>query len=313
MTSIATFTINPTIDRSAAIDRVVPDHKLRCHDERFDPGGGGVNVAAAISELGGEATALYTCGGAIGDRLTRLLKKRSITAVPLRIEGATRENVIIYETETESQYRFGFPGPTISRPEQERCIAAIKALQPAPEFLVLSGSLPPGVPSNFYGSIIETLTDQTKVILDVGGEALRQGVDQSVFLVKPNQRELGELVGHDIESDNDARDAAKQMIDQGKVQAVMVSLGRGGVMLVARDAETRITAPTVKIRSKIGAGDSTVAGTVLALSRGNSLADAARFGVACGSAAVMTEGTELCRREDVERLYEEMNQEQAAR
>jgi 6-phosphofructokinase 2 len=313
MTSITTFTINPTIDRSAAIDRVVPDHKLRCRDERFDPGGGGINVAMAISELGADATAIYTCGGPMGDRLTRSLEKRSVAAVPLKIEGATRENVIIYETETENQFRFGFPGPKMSAEEQQRCIAAIKDLQPAPQYLVLSGSLPPGVPSDFYGRIIETLTDQTKVILDVGGEALRQGVDQSVFLLKPNQRELGELVGHEIESDTDARDAAKQMIDQGKVQAVMVSLGRGGVMLVARDAEVRINAPTVKIRSKIGAGDSTVAGTVLALSRGKSLAEAARFGVACGTAAVMTEGTELCRREDVERLYEEMDHEAVSR
>ena len=306
MTSIATLTINPTIDRSAAIARVVPDQKLRCNNERFDPGGGGVNVASAIKELGGEATAIYTCGGAAGARLTRLLKERLVTSVPLPIQGETRENVVIFETETENQFRFGFPGPRLNGAEQRQCIDAIGNLHPAPDFLILSGSLPPGVPSDFYGSVIETLTEATKVILDVGGEALRKGVDQSVYLLKPNQRELGELVGAEIESDTDARDAARSMIQRGKVHAVMVSLGRGGVMLVTPDTDLRINAPTVKIRSKIGAGDSTVAGTVLALARGRPLDEAARFGVACGSAAVMTEGTQLCRREDAERLFADM-------
>lgn len=308
MTNIVTFTLNPTVDRSARIDRVVAEHKLRCQEERFDPGGGGINVAAAITQLGGEAMAIYTAGGIIGGLLERLLNDQGVQNRAISISENTRENVIITETESDQQYRFGFPGPELTDAEQQACFEAVTRLDPAPKYLVLSGSLPPGVPDELIGRIVEAMPDSTRVALDVSGEALKLGVEQSVFLLKPNQRELGQLVDREIESDQDARDAAHRLIDRGKVQAMMVSLGRGGVMLVTRDEEHRINAPTVKIRSKIGAGDSTVAGTILALQRGESLADAARFGVACGSAAVMTEGTQLCRREDAERLYNELKE-----
>lgn len=306
MTEIVTLTVNPTVDRSARIGRVVADRKLRCQEERFDPGGGGINVAVAITQLGGEAFAVYTAGGIIGSLLERLLNDQGVRNHAIQVSGDTRENVIVTETESEQQYRFGFPGPRLTDAEQQACAEAITRLDPAPKYLVVSGSLPPGVPDDFIGHLIEALPSHTRVALDVSGEALRLGVEQSVFLLKPNQRELGQLVDRDIESDQDARDAAHRLIDRGKVEAMMVSLGRGGVMLVTQDEEHRINAPTVRIRSKIGAGDSTVAGTVLALQRGESLLDAARFGVACGSAAVMTEGTQLCRREDAERLYEEL-------
>lgn len=308
MTDIVTLTLNPTVDRSARIDRVVAEHKLRCRNERLDPGGGGINVATAITQLGGEALAIYTAGGIVGDLLGRLLDDRDVCKQAIAISENTRENVIISETESDQQYRFGFPGPEMTESEQQNCHDAVADLNPPPKYLVLSGSLPPGVPTDFYRRVIETMSDETRVVLDVSSDALKRGVEQPVFLLKPNQRELGLLVEREIESDQDARDAAHRLIDRGKVQAMMVSLGRGGVMLVTRDEEHRINAPTVKIRSKIGAGDSTVAGTVLALQRGESLPDAARFGVACGSAAVMTEGTQLCRREDAERLYEELKQ-----
>jgi 6-phosphofructokinase 2 len=259
-----------------------------------------------MTRLGENALAIHTAGGVTGELLKRLLSDRGVRSQAIAIEGNTRENVIISESETSQQYRFGFPGPELTEAEQQSCLRSITQLDPAPKYLILSGSLPPGVSDDYYGRIVEAVPGDTRVALDVSGDALRRGVEQSVYLLKPNQRELGLLVGHAIESDNDARNAARSLIDRGKVQVMMVSLGRGGVMLVTRDEEHRINAPTVKVRSKIGAGDSTVAGMVLALKRGKSLSEAARFGVACGSAAVMTEGTELCRREDAERLYEEL-------
>jgi len=306
MTDIATLTLNPTIDRSASIDKVVPDKKLHCHGERFDPGGGGINVAAAITKLGGQAIAFWTCGGPVGELLKDLLGSRGMQQSPISIEQNTRENVIIYEEHTEQQFRFGMPGPELTEQEQQNCLETVAKLDPVPRFLVLSGSLPPGVPEDFYGQLIATAPDSTKVVLDTRGPALKKGIEQEVFLIKPNQRELGDLAGQSIESDAEAHDAARRLIDKDKVEAVLLSLGRGGVMLVSREEHHRIAAPTVSIRSKIGAGDSTVAGTVLALQRGSSLYEAAQFGVACGTAAVMTAGTELCRREDAEKLFQEI-------
>jgi len=306
MSDIVTLTLNPTVDRNARIDRVVAEHKLRCRDERLDPGGGGINVAVAITRLGGDVLAIYTAGGIIGGLLERLLGDQGVRNRSIAISNNTRENVIISETQSDQQYRFGFPGPELTAAEQQACLEAVSKLDPPPKYLVISGSLPPGVPDDFIGRVVEAMPDKTQIALDVSGNALKQGVEQAVFLLKPNQRELGALVGREIESDRDAHEAAHQLIDRGKVHAMMVSLGRGGVILVTREEEHRIRAPTVKMRSKIGAGDSTVAGTILALQRGESLLNAARFGVACGSAAVMTEATQLCRREDAERLYEEL-------
>ena len=250
--------------------------------------------------------AIYTAGGIIGGLLERLLSDQGIRNRPITISNNTRENVIITEIESDQQYRFGFPGPELTDGEQQACLDAVSKLVSSQKCLVLSGSLPPGVPDDFFGRAIEVMPKETRVVLDVSGNALKRGVEQSVSLLKPNQRELGTLVGRELESDQDARDASHQLIDCGKVQAMMLSLGRAGLMLVTGDEQHRIHALTVKIQSKIGAGDGIVAGAMLALQRGESLLDAARFAVACGSVAVMTPGTQLCRPEDAERSYEEL-------
>lgn len=309
MTEIVTLTLNPTIDRSAKVGHVIAEKKLRCTGVRLDPGGGGINVGRAIVQLGGEAKSYWTGGGPTADLLTELLDEHQMEHCRIKTEGPTRENVIVDETDTNQQFRFGMPGPFMTKREQQRCLDEIATLDPVPKYLVLSGSLPLGVEDDFYGRIIDVVPAEVRVVLDTGGTALEKGVHQSAFLLKPNQRELGQLAGKEITSDPQARDAAKQLIDKGEVKVVLVSLGRGGILLVSSELTERIAAPTVPIQSKIGAGDSTVAGTVLALQRGESLLDAARFGVACGTAAVMTEGTELCRREDAERLWHQMQDE----
>jgi len=312
MAEIVTLTLNPTIDRSAKVDQVIAEKKLRCTGVRLDPGGGGINVARAIGHLGGVAKSWWIGGGPTADLLVELLDEREMEHFRIESEGHTRENLIVEETDSNRQFRFGMPGPDMTEQEQQRCLDAMTGLDPVPNYLVLSGSLPQGVDDDFYGRIIDAVPSDVRVVLDTGGAALEKGVHQSVFLLKPNQRELGQLAGEEITSDPQARDAARQLIDNGEVEVVMVSLGRGGILLVSADQVERIAAPTVPIRSKIGAGDSTVAGTVLALQRGETLLEAARFGVACGTAAVMTEGTELCRREDAERLWHEMQDEEVS-
>lgn len=169
MTDIVTFTLNPTVDRSARIDRVVPEHKLRCYDERLDPGGGGINVAAAITELGGKAMAIYSAGGTAGKLLKHLLDIRGVQNQAIAISGNTRENVVVSETESELQYRFGFPGPTLTESEQQACLDAVTKLDPPPKYLVLSGSLPPGVHEDFYGRVIDAMPDETRIVLDASG------------------------------------------------------------------------------------------------------------------------------------------------
>ena len=306
---IVTLTMNPALDKSAEVGRVVPEDKLRCQSPRFDAGGGGVNVARAVTEMGGEATALFLAGGWSGDRLVSLLEEEGVPTNRIPIQQDTRENLVIFETETSQQFRFGMPGPELDHDEGERVLEAVEALDPAPEFLVVTGSLPPGISDDYYGRVVKAARQRgSKVIVDAHGESLRQALSAHPFLIKPNLRELGQLAGRKMASDEQIEAAARKLVDDGSCEICMVSMGAGGALWVSSEGTQRLLAPTVKIRSKVGAGDCTVAGIVLAFSRGWSERQALDLGVAAGAAAVMTPGTQLCRREDAERLYAELQE-----
>jgi 6-phosphofructokinase 2 len=309
MPTIATLTVNPAVDKNSSVDQVLAEAKLRCDRPSREPGGGGLNVARAIHRLGGTACAYYTAGGPIGDVLDDLLTEEGVDHRALEVDGWTRENFIVYEEQSGQQYRFGMPGPELTEQEWKDCLQQMETLEPVPDYLVASGSLPPGVPEDFYDSLATAAARRgTRVVVDTSGAALRRGVQGHVFLVKPNVRELEELVAEELTSEQQQLGAARELIDQGRCEVVVLSLGAGGALLITADDCEHVRTPTVPIRSKVGAGDSMVAGIVLGLSRGLRLADAVRYGVAAGAAAVMTLGTELCRREDADRLFDQMTE-----
>jgi 6-phosphofructokinase 2 len=178
-------------------------------------------------------------------------------------------------------------------------------MDPEPEYLVASGSLPPGVPADFYARVARLGKNRgAKVIIDVSGKAMKSALEEGVYLIKPNVREFRELVGKDIREEAQIKAAAQQFVKDGRCELLVISLGAAGALMVSEEVTERILPPTVPIVSKVGAGDSMVAGIVLSLARGKPLRESVLFGVAAGAAAVMTPGTELCRREDAERLYE---------
>ncbi len=307
MKTIITLTLNPTIDKSSSVDRVVPEHKLRCDAPRYEPGGGGINVSRAIRNLGGTAKTFYLAGGYDGERLRELLDAEEIDHQPVSIEGATRQNLIIYEEGTGQQYRFGMPGPEISEAEWKNCLDVLTGMDEPPDFLVASGSLPPGVPKDFYVRLARKSKEMgTKLVLDTSGEPLSLAVHkEGLFMVKPNLKELKDIAGEPaFDDESHMEKLAQEIIEDGGSEVIVMSLGAAGAMFVSKDGCERLRAPTVSIQSKVGAGDSMVAGIVLSLARGMSMKEAVRFGVASGAAAVMTPGTELCSREDTERLYE---------
>ncbi|MFO7739869.1 MAG: 1-phosphofructokinase family hexose kinase, partial [Desulfatiglandaceae bacterium] len=299
-----TLTVNPCIDKSSSIENVVAERKLRCEKPKYEPGGGGINVCRAIHKLGGTSTALYLAGGPAGRMLDMLLEHESITYERQTIEGLTRQNLIVYERATQQQYRFGMPGPHVREEEWKQCLKHISEMNPTPKYVVASGSLPPGLPDDFYGKVAQLTRDMNaRLILDTTGAPLRLAVEEGVYMIKPNLRELKALAAKAIDEESHQVALARQIIQKGQSETVVVSLGAAGALLVWRDGCERLRAPTVPISSKVGAGDSMVGGMVLALDRGDSLLSAVRFGVAAGAAAVMTGGTELCRRDDTERLY----------
>ena len=172
--SIVTLTMNPAVDLSAAVDRVVADRKLRCGEPVREAGGGGINVARAVRRLGGEALALFPAGGPAGDLLKELLFGEGVPFVAIRTDGWTRENVNVSERETGKQFRFVLPGPSLEAAEWERCLETLSELEPFPRLLVVSGSLPPGVPPDFYARVARLVRSAgSRMILDTSGEPLR--------------------------------------------------------------------------------------------------------------------------------------------
>lgn len=305
--SIATVTMNPAIDKSSSVDRVVAEWKLRCDLPSYEPGGGGINVSRAIRNLGGNSLAWYIAGGFSGKLLRELLDREGLEHQGIPIQGMTRESLSVLEKSTGLQYRFNMPGPKLAKKEWETCLKEITHLLDRVEYLVASGTLPPGVPNDFYGLLAQRAKrKKVRMILDTSGEALRLALQEGVFLIKPNLREFAELTGQERSDELEEENRAKELVKQGGCEVVVVSLGAAGVLAASAAGTERIPAPVVPIKSKVGAGDSTVAGMVLALARGWSWPKALRFGVAAGAAAVMTPGSELCRREDTERLYKQI-------
>ncbi|HEX7707302.1 MAG TPA: 1-phosphofructokinase family hexose kinase [Thermoanaerobaculia bacterium] len=312
MSRIATLTMNPAVDVTTAVDQVIPNRKLRCSEAKREPGGGGINVARAIHRLGGDATAIFLSGGPTGERLARQIEDEGVTPSPINIAHESRETLNVTERSTGSQFRFIMEGPEIAEPEWQAVLSKISSLDPAPEYLVASGSLPPGVPPDFYGRLSRLAAERgTHLIVDTSGAPLQHAVGPGTLLLKPNIHEFRQLTGAGDAtggfSDFFLEGAARALVSAGRSRAVLLSIGAGGAILAWEGGVKRIVAPTVKVESRVGAGDSTVAGTVLALSRGMPIDQAAVFGIAAGTAAVMTPGTELCTREDTERLYEQMS------
>jgi 6-phosphofructokinase 2 len=242
--------------------------------------------------------------------LDRLLQEEGVAYQSIPTESFTRDNLIVYENSTGLQYRFGMPGPRLQEQEWEGLLERLMGCEPKPAFVVASGSLPPGAPKDFYGRIARLVREfGSRTIVDTSGEPLARAVESGVFMIKPNIRELEVLAGTSIRDEREQEELARRLVEEGKSEIVLVSLGAAGALLTWKEGWARVRAPTVPIKSKVGAGDSMVAGTVLGLERGLPVMDAVRLGVAAGAAAVMTPGTELCRREDTENLFRKISAE----
>lgn len=306
MPSIVTVTINPTIDKSANVPALVPEKKLQCSVPVLEPGGGGINVARAVTKLGGNAIAIFLAGGYNGTLLKQLLSDEGVDAKPIEIANATRENIIILDKATNLQYRFGMPGPDVTEKEWKALLDAIEEINEI-DFLVASGSLTSGVPVDIFARIA-TIAKKKKarLILDTSGEALQLAVQQGAYLIKPNLGELAFLAGKEELDPQAVVEIAREIIDKECCKVIMVSMGPGGAMMITKDMAKQINAPSVKTKSTVGAGDSMVAGIVMGLSKGMELLDAVRYGVASGTAATMNPGTQLCKLQDVEKLFKIM-------
>lgn len=306
MQKILTITLNPALDLATGVDRMRANRKLRCTGARLDPGGGGVNVSRVIHRFGGSSTAFVALGGPTGRLMRELMQAQKLDLAGFPIKGDTRQDITVDEHAHGRQYRLVLPGPRWSRQEVKAAVTALEGLIRDHDYIVASGSLPPGVPEDFYAKLARLARQLGKrLILDTSGAPLRRALKAGVFLVKPNHIEFADLVGGGRGGRGDWASMARlgaQLQQRGEAEAMIVTRGDKGALLVAPGEAWRLQAPKVKVASLVGAGDSLIGAAVLALARGETLLEAARLGVAAAAAAVETPGTELATRTETLRL-----------
>ena len=308
---IITLTLSPTIDLAFQSNEIRPIRKNRAVGQRTDAGGGGINVGRVLKELGAEAYAIYLAGGATGLVLNELVAKSGAPGKCIEVVGATRISFTVFEEISGLEYRFVSEGSALVEAEWQSALSELGECDA--DYVVASGSLPPGVPIDFYARLAAIVrSNGARLILDTSGPALQAAISAGgIYLVKPSLGEFEMLTHRKFESAEELVDAATSLVATGSVENLAVTLGRDGALLAHRAGTLRLRGPKVKPASAVGAGDSFVAGMTFALARGEHVEDAFMLGMAAGTAAVLTHGTQLCRREDVERLHAEVVAERA--
>jgi 6-phosphofructokinase 2 len=299
---IATITLNPSLDRTVIVDGLKVNESNRWTSVHHYAGGKGIDVSRAIHEMGGQTIAYGFIGGDEGRTLEVKLDEEGVPFSFTPIEQETRVNFIIADTRASQQTIINAPGPHISKRELARFLKKLRGIYPSPELMVVSGSVPPGVPIDIYYTIVqEAKSHRVRTILDSAGQWLEEGIKAKPYLIKPNIREAEELLKTELSTEEAITKAALNLIEMG-VEIAVISRGKDGIIAAAKDGVFKAVPPPVKVRSAVGAGDCTIAGLALKLAWGEPLMEACRLAVAMGTAAVLTPGTELAHRADVEKL-----------
>jgi 6-phosphofructokinase 2 len=303
LTQIITVTPNPAIDVATSVGKLAPFTKLRCAAPRHDPGGGGINVARVITRLGGAVAAVYPAGGVAGQRLRHLMDHEGVKSLAIPTAEETREDFTVFEEATKQQYRFVLPGARLAETEWLECLNALESATPRPQFIVASGSLPPGVPADFFARVARAAKQiGARVILDTSGPALTAALEEGVYLIKPNLREFRELTGVAAADDAALIEAGRSLIARKFAALIALTMGPQGALLISADEAFRADGLAIEPASVVGAGDSFLGAMIFSLANNGDLGRALRCGVAGGSAALLRPGTDLCWPEDVERL-----------
>lgn len=300
---IGTITLNPSIDQNFTVDDLVKDDVNRALSVRNRPGGKGLNVSMVVRELGGRTRAFAIVGGFSGEYWKNRVRELGVPYTAMRVPGETRMNAIFTDVDDRTQTRVSAPGPRVSENCLRDFLTCLIRFRPRPRFWALGGSISHRASVDTYRRFVAALQrDGVPCILDADNEALARGVLAKPYLIKPNEFEFTRLMGKSYHSIPSYVSGARQLVRRG-VRVVVVSLAERGAVFVSADRAFHVPAPKVRVKSKVGAGDSLIGGLATGLARGLRFEDAARLGVAASSAAVMGEAPRLCRAQDVRRLY----------
>jgi 6-phosphofructokinase 2 len=303
--SVRTVTLNPSIDVSSDVERIEPTVKMRTTNERMDPGGGGINVARVLHRFGVRVEALFLAGGATGAVLDALLERQGLAARAVPIGDDTRTSLSVLETSTGREFRFVPVGPEVSEAE---LAAMLTAAGDDCDFIVASGSLPPGAPDDFYARMAQRIPGRAQFVLDTSGPELKAALAAGgLFLVKPSKGELEQLVGHPLVSREAIAECGSAIVARGSTRRIVVTCGRDGAIMADADGAWFMPALQVETRSTVGAGDSFLAGMIYGFATGKDAFGSFRLGAACGAASALSPGTGLAHPDDVQRLLQNIS------
>lgn len=301
---IYTVTLNPALDRTLYVESLVPGQSTRIKHEARYAGGKGIDVSRALREMGSDNVALGLIGGFDGKELEGRLLLAGVACRFTRIANETRTNIIIQDEPNGAETALLARGPEVQPSELMDFLDVLEKL-PDMSFLVISGSLPPGLTPEVYCRMISIGNERgAKVVLDTSGESLRQSIRAHPSVIKPNRFELAELAGKALPDIRATVDFSSGLLDS--VETVLVSMGADGILMVTRDQVLHARPPKVAVKSTVGAGDCAVAGFVHGLAVGEPAAVALRRAVAAGSAATLNPGTGLCRCADIDTILSEV-------
>ncbi|MDB5096183.1 MAG: fruK [Cyanobacteria bacterium RYN_339] len=301
---IATVTLNPSLDKTLYVDALEVDDSNRCKRFRYDPGGKGLNISRVLWELGDPSLLFGFLGGDTGRRVEKYLRDEGLTCDFNWTSGETRENIILTSTaEPMTQTKINLPGPTIREDEVHRLKRKLAGRAREYQTLVLSGSVPPGLPPTIYRDLAEDARLRgDRVVLDADGDVLKAGMAAAPFMIKPNLHELQRLVGRELADDVAIHGALDELLDAHAVELIVLTRGHKGVVAATRQMRLAAVPPPCEARTSVGAGDSMIAGFLHAYRGPETLAEALCWGVAAGTACVVSPGTELAHLADVQRF-----------
>ncbi|MFT8889094.1 MAG: 1-phosphofructokinase [Ethanoligenens sp.] len=296
---VIAVTVNPSIDKTIAIKELEPYGLNRVVESRQDPGGKGINVARVLHSFDTDVTVTGFIAGNSGRQLVDFLKDAQLPADFVEIEGETRTNLKVFDQKAGKTTEINESGAAVSPENLEKFKEKFRNLCKNSEVAVLSGSLPPGVPKNFYAQCIDMAkTEHVKTILDADGEALAEGLKSIPYAVKPNIHELEALLGRILKTPKDVLAAARELIAAG-ISIVIVSMGPDGAVVADAHEAFKVDSWDIPVKSATGAGDSMVGSLAYSIVRGDSLYDIAKITTAAGTITASKPGTQICTKSEV--------------
>ncbi|MFO7881073.1 MAG: hexose kinase [Kosmotogaceae bacterium] len=305
---ILSLTMNPCLDRYFYIDTLKEDDTNRVNNIMDYPAGKGIDISRAINEMKGHSVAITLLGGDTGKQIMEMLDKEGVVYSTVNLNHNTRTNIIIQTK--ENQYRFSVPGLPIDKIEEKKVLKNIETLLREGDYLLISGSIPQGLPDDFYYRIINKANEMgSKVYFDADNELLLKGIKASPWGIKPNLHEFSRLIGEEPETEKAIIKSLKDTAETYSLKDILLTLGKDGAICLIEGSVFRVKVPEVKVNSAVGSGDTFLGVYCMYRETGHKLEFCLKIAGAASSAAAMTSGTELCKYDDAKDLVDRVTVE----